>query len=200
MADTASHTTPESGKALSAAPKTTGIVQAVREYGARLSRFIRGRVDTDEDAEDVLQDVWYQLANTSAFDTIEQLSGWLFAVARNKITDRARKRRPELIDDLAYQDEEGELQLPEAILLSDDGNPETEHLRGLFWEVLTSALDELPEAQRSVFVQNELEDKTLQEIADASGEKLKTIISRKRYAVQHLRRRLQYLYDDLMNY
>ncbi len=182
-----------------AAKGVGGIVQVIKDYGARLSRFIRSKVSSDEDAEDVLQDVWYQLANGDALEGIEQVSGWLFAVARNKLTDRARKRRPELLDDLAYAGEDGELQLPEALLLSDEGNPETEHLRGLFWEVLFAALDELPAAQRTVFVQNELEDKTLQQIADASGENLKTIISRKRYAVQHLRRRLQYLYDDLMD-
>lgn len=183
------------------AAEKRSVVQVVKDYGTRLSRFIRSKVSTDEDAEDILQDVWYQLAAGSALESIEQLSGWLFAVARNKLTDRARKRRPELIDDLAYEDEAGDLHLPEALMLSsDDGNPENAHLRNLFWEVLFSALEELPEAQRMVFVQNELEDKTLQQIADEQGENLKTIISRKRYAVQHLRRRLQYLYDDLINY
>lgn len=175
------------------------LVQVVKDYGGRLMQFIRGKVSTDEDAEDVLQDVWYQLSNVSALDSIEQVSGWLYAVARNKITDRYRKQKPELLDDLGYEDEDGELHLPD-LLLSTDGDPETEHLRGVFWEALFAALEELPEKQRTVFIQNELEDKTLQEIADASGENLKTIISRKRYAVQHLRTRLQYLYDDLINY
>lgn len=177
--------------------KQQGILQVVKDYGSRLSRFIRGRVSSDEEAEDVLQDVWYQLSNVSAIDTIGQISGWLHAVARNRITDIMRKRTPELLDDLGYEDEDGVLQLPD-ILLSDDGNPETELLRSVFWEALFAALEELPEKQRTVFVQNELEDKTLQEIADESGENLKTIISRKRYAIQHLRSRLQYLYDDLI--
>ena len=175
------------------------VVQAVRDYGRKLFGFIRGRVNTDEDAEDILQDVWYQFSNTSATETIEQVSGWLFAVARNKITDRYRKKQPELIDDISYEDEDGELHFTD-ILLTDSNNPETEHIRNIFWEELFMALDELPENQRNVFVQNELEDKTLQEIADASGDNLKTIISRKRYALQHLRNRLQYLYDDLINY
>ena len=175
------------------------IVQAVKDYGRKLFGFIRGRVNTDEDAEDILQDVWYQFSNTAATQTIEQVSGWLFAVARNKITDRYRKKQPELIDDLSYEDEDGELHFTD-ILLTDINNPETEHIKNIFWEELFTALDELPENQRMVFIQNELEDKTLQQIADDSGENLKTIISRKRYAVLHLRKRLQHLYNDLLNY
>ena len=175
------------------------IVQAVKDYGRKLFGFIRGRVNTDEDAEDILQDVWYQFSNTAATQTIEQVSGWLFAVARNKITDRYRKKQPELIDDLSYEDEDGELHFTD-ILLTDINNPETEHIKNIFWEELFTALDELPENQRMAFIQNELEDKTLQQIADDSGENLKTIISRKRYAVLHLRKRLQHLYNDLINY
>ena len=175
------------------------IVQAVKDYGRKLFGFIRGRVNTDEDAEDILQDVWYQFSNTAATQTIEQVSGWLFAVARNKITDRYRKKQPELIDDLSYEDEDGELHFTD-ILLTDINNPETEHIKNIFWEELFTALDELPENQRMVFIQNELEDKTLQQIADETGENLKTIISRKRYAVLHLRKRLQHLYNDLINY
>ena len=175
------------------------IVQAVKDYGKKLFDFIRGRVNTDEDAEDILQDVWYQFSNISATETIEQVSGWLFAVARNKITDRYRKKQPELIDDLAYEGEDGEFYFTD-ILLADDDNPETQHLKSIFWEELFNALEELPENQRNVFVQNELEDKTLQQIADEQKENIKTIISRKRYAVQHLRKRLQHLYNDLINY
>lgn len=175
------------------------IVQAVKDYGRKLFGFIRGRVSTDEDAEDILQDVWYQFSNVSATETIEQVSGWLFAVARNKITDRYRKKQPELIDDFAFEDEDGDLHFTD-VMIADDNNPETEHLKALFWEELFTALQELPENQRNVFVQNELEDKTLQQIADEQGENIKTIISRKRYAVQHLRKRLQHLYNDLINY
>lgn len=173
------------------------IVQAVKDYSKKLFGFIRGKVNTDEDAEDILQDVWYQFSNTSATETIEQVSGWLFAVARNKITDKYRKKQPELLDDFIYED--GELNFTE-ILLAGDSNPETEHIKTIFWEELFLALDELPENQRAVFVQNELEDKTLQQIADENRENIKTIISRKRYAVQHLRKRLQHLYNDLLNY
>jgi RNA polymerase sigma factor (sigma-70 family) len=175
------------------------IIQTVKDYSKRLFGFIRGKVKTDEDAEDILQDVWYQFSNTSATETIEQVSGWLFAVARNKITDKYRKRKPDLIEDSGHEDEDGELHFNE-LLFADDNNPETEHIKTMFWEALFHALDELPENQRKVFTENELEDKTLQQIADESGENLKTIISRKRYAVQHLRKRLSYLYNDLLNY
>jgi RNA polymerase sigma factor (sigma-70 family) len=178
--------------------KRQNIVQVVREYGNRLFGFIRGKVNSDEDAEDILQDVWYQFTNTSATQTIEQVSGWLYAVARNKITDRYRKKQPHLIDDLASGEEDWELNLGE-LLFADNEDPAFSQIRELFWEELTAALDELPEKQRQVFVWNELEDKTLQEIADGEGENLKTIISRKRYAVQHLRKRLEYLYHELEN-
>jgi len=174
------------------------LVQVVKDYGSRLFGFIRSKVSTDEDAEDLIQDVWYQLSNVTAIDTIGQISGWLYTVAKNKITDAYRKKRPELINDLSYEDEEGALYLGD-VMPSLDGNPETEQFRTEIQEALFLALEELPENQRLVFIQNELEDKTLQEIADDSGENLKTIISRKRYAIQHLRNRLQYLYDDLLN-
>jgi RNA polymerase sigma factor (sigma-70 family) len=174
------------------------VVNTVKEFSNRLFNFIRGKVNSDEDAEDILQDVWYQYSNTSATETIDQISGWLFTVARNKITDKYRRKSPDLIDDFTF-DEEGGTGFSE-ILFSHDDEPEMVHLRNLFWEELWMALEEIPENQRLVFVQNELEDKTLQEIANASGENIKTIISRKRYAVQHLRKRLQYLYDDLLKY
>ena len=178
--------------------KKQNIIQVVKEYGNRLFGFIRGRVNTDEDAEDILQDVWYQFTNTSASEAIEQVSGWLFAVARNKITDKYRKQKPALLDDYSYEHEDGEFHFKDILFLN-DSNPETADLQKLFWEELFAALDELPENQRQVFVWNELEDMTLQGIADKTGENLKTIISRKRYTVQHLRKQLQYLYNDLLN-
>lgn len=173
------------------------IVEVVSNYGKRLFGFIRGKVNTDADAEDILQDVWYQFASST--QTIEEISGWLFAVARNKITDRYRKKKPALLSDLAYENEDGELQFKE-IFQAVAEHPELKDFKELFWEELLQALDELPKAQREVFILNELEDVTLQKIADDYGENLKTIISRKRYAVKHLRKRLQYLYDELLNY
>ena len=161
------------------------LLQTVKKYGNNLLGFIRGRVSSQEEAEDILQEVWYQLSRIIDLDEIENLNAWLHRVARNKITDGYRSKRTsvELEDDLD--------------LLINEDLPDDELFRELFWEELFSALEELPENQSSVFIENELEDKTLQEIADEQGEKLKTIISRKRYAVQHLRRRLRQLYDDL---
>jgi len=181
------------------AGRQQNIIQAIQDYGRQLFGFIRSRVKTNEDAEDILQDVWYQFSNQPEREAIESVSGWLYKVARNKITDRYRKKKNESLEDYSFYDEDGGLNFKE-ILLADNNNPETEHLRQLFWEELFAALDELPENQRSVFTRNELEDMTLQEIADKEGEKLKTIISRKRYAVLHLRKRLETLYNDIINY
>ncbi len=181
------------------AGRQQNIIQAIQNYGRQLFGFIRSRVKTNEDAEDILQDVWYQFSNQPEREAIESVSGWLYKVARNKITDRYRKKKNESLEDYSFYDEEGGLNFKE-MLLADNNNPETEHLRQLFWEELFAALDELPENQRSVFTRNELEDMTLQEIADKDGEKLKTIISRKRYAVLHLRKRLESLYNDIINY
>jgi RNA polymerase sigma factor (sigma-70 family) len=175
------------------------IIQAISDYGRQLFGFIRSRVGTDEDAEDILQDVWYQFSNVPEVDAIESVSGWLYRVARNKITDNYRKRKNESIEDRTIESDEGELSFRE-ILLADTPNPEAENLKQLFWEELFNALDELPENQREVFILNELEEMTLQEIADRNNENLKTIISRKRYAVQHLRQRLENLYQDIINY
>lgn len=179
-------------------PRQT-IIQTVKDYGGRLFRFIRGRVKSDEDAEDILQDVWYQLSNVVNVNEIEQMSGWLFQVARNKIVDKHRKKTPDSLDAMSYEEEEGEFYLKD-ILLADDTNPETEYIREVFWQELFVALEELPENQRQVFVWNELEELTLQQIADRTGEKLKTIISRKGYAVKHLRKRLETLYNDFLIY
>lgn len=174
------------------------IIQTIKNYGARLFGFIRSRVGTDEDAEDILQDVWYQLSNQPGMEAIESVSGWLYRVAKNKIIDRSRKKKTESLDGYNGDEEDG-FHFSE-VLLVDNHTPETEHLRQFFWEELFAALDELPEKQRNVFVWNELEDMTLQQIADKEGENLKTIISRKRYAVQHLRNRLERLYNDFINY
>jgi len=181
------------------AGRQQNILQAIQDYGRQLFGFIRSRVKTNEDAEDILQDVWYQFSNQPEREAIESVSGWLYRVARNKITDRYRKKKNESLEDYSFYGEDGDLNFKE-ILLTDKNNPETEHLRQLFWEELFTALDELPENQRSVFVMNELEDMTLQQIADKQGEKLKTTISRKRYAVLHLHKKLESLYNDIINY
>jgi RNA polymerase sigma factor, sigma-70 family len=179
--------------------KKQNIVNTVKNYSKRLFSFIRGKVNTDADAEDILQDVWYQFTHVSATQTIEEVSGWLFKVARNKITDRYRKKKPDLLEDYQYEDEDGGLSFSE-VLLAIKEDPELKNFKDLFWEALFDALEELPEAQREVFVLNELEDMTLQEIADQKQENIKTIISRKRYAVLHLRKRLSHLYEELVHH
>jgi RNA polymerase sigma factor (sigma-70 family) len=179
--------------------KSQSVIQTVQEYGKRLFSFIRGRVKSDEDAEDILQDVWYQFSNALDREPIEQLSSWLFTVARNKITDRYRKQTMPSIEDFTYEDEDGEVNYKEA-LLADMITPEDNYLKEIFWEELTKALDELPEEQRQVFVWNELEDKTFREISEMTGENIKTLISRKRYAVAYLRKRLETIYEEILKH
>ena len=174
------------------------IIQAVRDYSKRLFYFIRGRVNTDEDAEDILQDVWYQFTNVLENEPIEQTSAWLFRVARNRIIDKYRKHQTTSLEEEMFgNDEEGDFSFRE-ILLAVDSTPETEHLRNLFWEQLFAALNELPEEQRQVFIWNELEDGSFNEISKRTGEKVNTLISRKHYAVLHLRKRLEQLYKEII--
>lgn len=176
------------------------MASVIGRFGKRLLGFIRRRVGNEADAEDILQDVWHQL--TMAVDTtpIEQMSGWLFAVARNKIVDRYRKKQPESLDRLLQLgEEEGGAELA-GLLLDDSGNPETAHLRSLFWKELQDALDELPEEQRAVFIWNEMEELSFREIAELTGENVNTLISRKRYAVLHLRERLMTLYHEIIEH
>ena len=178
--------------------KNQNIIQTVKEYGNKLFGFIRNKVGTDEDAEDILQEVWYQFSHVSSTQTIEQVSSWLYAVARNKITDKYRKHKTAPLDNAGYEDEEGEFHFKE-ILLAKDDSAETAAIKKLFWLQLMEALNELPQNQRQVFIWNELEDMTLQQIANKTGENIKTIISRKGYAIKHLRNRLEYLYNELLN-
>ncbi|MGN6435764.1 MAG: RNA polymerase sigma factor [Agriterribacter sp.] len=165
----------------------------VKNYGTRLFDFIRGRVNSREDAEDILQDVWYQLSNMVDIEGIDSMSGWLHRVAKNKLADRYRKKKDLPMNSSNSEGEESFSNL----LPSFNDSPEMAQFKELFWEELMDALDELPEKQREVFIWNELEDRTLQEIADTTGENIKTIISRKGYAVKHLRNRLADLYNEL---
>jgi RNA polymerase sigma factor (sigma-70 family) len=181
--------------AIPMAQRQQSIRQAVQDYGKRLFGFIRSRVKNDEDAKDILQDVWYQLSAVIDTEPIAQLSAWLFRVSRNRILDKNRKQTTLSLDDMMFEDEEGEMIYPEA-LFADISDPDMESEKKFFMEALFDALSELPEKQREVFVLNEMEEMTLQQIADRSGESIKTIISRKRYAVAHLRERLQDLYNN----
>ncbi len=176
------------------------MIKAVREYGKRLFHFIRGRVNTREDAEDILQDVWYQFGNVMGSEPIEQTSAWLFRVARNRIIDKYRRQKTvSLEEEIDSEETESDFHLKE-ILLAENSTPETEHLRNLFWEELFSALDELPEEQRQVFIWNELEEIPFNEISERTDEKINTLISRKRYAILHLRKRLEQLYKEIIEH
>ncbi|MEI7675887.1 MAG: RNA polymerase sigma factor [Bacteroidales bacterium] len=176
---------------------STSITKTIQQFGKNLFGFVRGKVKTIEDAEDVLQDVWYQLSKLTNLAELENISGWLYEVARNKITDRQRKKTDALLDDFSYESDDGEFNFKEILLLDDSDNPELADFKDIFWKELQTALDELPENQREVFLLNEIEDMTLQQIADQKGENIKTIISRKGYAVKHLRKKLNYLYQEL---
>ena len=181
-----------------ATDRKRNITQVINDYSKRLLGFIRKRVTNEADAEDVLQDVFYQFIGNN--QPIEQMTAWLFTVARNKITDRQRKHKPEALEDV-FRDEENDEAFNWSELLFDaTDNPEREYLRSLFWEELNAALEELPAEQRKVFVQHELEGISFKEMAEQSGETVNTLISRKRYAVLHLRERLRVLKDELLNY
>lgn len=177
--------------------RSTSLTSIVQQFGKKLFGFVRGKVKTTEDAEDIIQDVWYQLSNLTNVQDVENVGAWIYQVARNKVTDRYRKKTTDSLENYAYSDEDGEFNFKDILLLDDSNNPELGHFKELFWEELMDALDELPSSQREVFVLNELEDFTLQEIADRKGENIKTIISRKGYAVKHLRNKLNHLYNEL---
>lgn len=175
------------------------IAQTVKNYGGKLLSFIRPKVNNSEDAEDILQEVWYQFSNLTNISEIVNVSAWLYTVSRNKITDSYRKKKTENLEDFVYEDEDGSFSIKDILLLDDSENPELLAFREEVWKALFVALEELPEKQRLVFTEHEIEGKKLQEIADEQGENLKTIISRKNYAVQHLRKRMTVLYQDLNN-
>jgi RNA polymerase sigma factor (sigma-70 family) len=172
--------------------------QTVRSERKRLLDFIRKRVRNQSDAEDILQDVFYQLATSySVTEPIEKMTAWLFTVARNKIIDWYRKRRPDSLP-AASDDSSAPLNLEE-ILFDPRQNPDRVYARSLVWTELSEALDELPDEQREVFVMHELEGRSFKEIAEITGEPLNTLLSRKRYAVLFLREQLQELYEETEN-
>jgi RNA polymerase sigma factor (sigma-70 family) len=179
--------------------KSRSITATVKQFGDKLLGFVRQKVNSEEDAQDILQDIWYQLTRLNNAGELENIGAWLYRVARNKIVDGYRKKSSESLEDFGYENEEGELNFKEIFLLDDSNNPEDAFFKELFWEELSKALSELPEKQREVFELNEIEGFTLQEIADKSGANIKTIISRKGYAVKHLHKRLAYLYNELNN-
>ena len=182
-----------------AADRNKNITNTIKSISSRLFGFIKQRVASTEDAEDILQEVFYQFAGNT--EPIEQVTGWLYKVARNKITDNYRKHKLPLADDVLGNPESDESNFDwKEMFLPADSTPETEYIRNIFWEELQDALAELPAAQREVFVQNEIDGIPFKDIAAETGESVATLISRKRYAVLHLRERLQILKDELLNY
>ncbi len=181
------------------AETSSGIDRLVRKERKRLFEFIRRRIRSDADAEDILQDVFTQLvASTDTDDPIEDLTSWLFTVAKNRIVDWYRRRKGVRLRETAGQakpdgsDTAGEDSLPDP-----EPGPDELTMGSIIREEIESALDELPEKQRSVFVMHEFEGKSFREIAVETGEPLSTLLSRKRYAVLYLRERLKDLYDEI---
>jgi RNA polymerase sigma factor (sigma-70 family) len=175
--------------------KQSHLLQSIASYGKDLLSFIRKRVRNDADAEDILQDVWYQFSTWVNVAPIEQTGAWLYKVARNRIIDKQRKKSEELIDHPGMAQDEDDSLLN--LLPIETATPETEYFKSLFWEQLVLALDELPAEQKEVFVWQELEGIPFEELAKRTGEKVQTLVSRKRYAVLHLRKRLKQLYYEL---
>src|SRR5579872_3431294 len=174
------------------------ISDVVKREQSRLRNFIRRRVPDSRDAEDILQDVFYKLVEANRLlMPIEHVTGWLFRVARNRITDLFRKRRPESLGERRVLDEDDELLQLEELLPSPDAGPEALYARNLLLDELELAIDELPAEQREAFVAHELEGRSFAEIAADTGVKVNTLLSRKRYAVLQLRERLQGIYDEV---
>jgi RNA polymerase sigma factor (sigma-70 family) len=176
------------------------ITEVVKREQSRLRNFIRRRVPDPRDAEDILQDVFYELVEANRLlMPIEHITGWLFRVARNRITDLFRKKRPESFSDTTVTDEDDELLQLEDLLPSPDAGPEALYVRSVLLDELELAIDELPEEQHDVFVAHELEGRSFKEISAETGVSVNTLLSRKRYAVLHLRKRLQRIYDEFTN-
>jgi RNA polymerase sigma factor (sigma-70 family) len=180
------------------------IKETIKKERGRLFDFIKKRVANEADAEDILQDVFFQyVSNLDMVDTIERTASWLFTVAGNKVIDWYRKKKPVSLDDQRIrlpEDEEGnDLYLGlEDVLLDAEGENNDDFTKNLVWQELELALADLPSAQREVFVWHELEDKSFKEIAEITGDPVNTLISRKRYAVLFLRQRLRNVYNELI--
>jgi RNA polymerase sigma factor (sigma-70 family) len=175
------------------------ISQVVHQERSRLLNFIRRRVPDSRDAEDILQDVFYELVEANRLlMPIDHITGWLFRVARNRIIDLFREKKSVLFSDLGFADEgENEDSLHfEDLLPSPDAGPDAVYARGVLLAAFDLAISELPPEQREVFVAHEIEGRSFKEIASSTGVGMNTLLSRKRYAVLHLRERLQDIYDD----
>jgi RNA polymerase sigma factor (sigma-70 family) len=173
------------------------ISEVVEKERSRLRNFIRKRVLDPRDAEDILQDVFFELVEANRLlMPIDHVTGWLFRVARNRIIDLFRKKQPESINKSVASDDYEDLLQLEDLLPSSDAGPEALYLRNAILEEFELALDELPEEQRRVFVAHEIEGQSFKEISQETGVSVNTLLSRKRYAVLHLRERLRTIYDE----
>jgi RNA polymerase sigma factor (sigma-70 family) len=173
------------------------ISDVVTQEQSRLRNFIRRRVPDPRDAEDILQEVFYELVEANRLlMPIEHVTGWLFRVARNRITDLFRKKKPESLSDAVTASDEEEPLLLEDLLPSPDAGPDAFYARSVLLDELEDALDELPDEQREVFVGHEIEGRSFKEMSAESGVSVNTLLSRKRYAVLHLRERLRSIYDE----
>jgi RNA polymerase sigma factor (sigma-70 family) len=173
------------------------ISEIIAEERSRLRNFIRRRVPDSSDAEDIVQEVFYELVEANRLlMPIEHVTGWLFRVARNRITDLFRKKKPVAFSDAAVADEDGELLRIEDLLPSPDAGPEALYFRNVLLDELELALGELPDEQREVFLAHELEGRSFKELSAESGLNVNTLLSRKRYAMLHLRERLRSIYDE----
>ena len=175
------------------------ISEVVAEERPRLRNFIRRRVPDPADVEDIVQDVFYELVEANRMlMPIEHVTGWLFRVARNRITDLFRKKKPDRFSETAIEGEDGELLRIEELLPSPDDGPEALYFRTALLDELEIALGELPEEQREVFVAHELEGRSFKEMAAEAGVNVNTLLARKRYAVLHLRERLRDVYEEFL--
>jgi RNA polymerase sigma factor (sigma-70 family) len=174
------------------------IAESVKREQARLRNFIRRRVPDSRDAEDILQDVFYRFVEANRLlMPIDHVTGWLFRVARNRIADLFRRKEPEALDDLGGAGDDNERLELDDLLPSPGAGPETLYVRSVVLAEIEAAVDELPREQREVFVAHELDGRSFKDIAAATGVPINTLLSRKRYAIRHLRDRLQDLYDDV---
>src|SRR5579871_2594923 len=180
------------------------ISEVIQQQRRRLFHFIRQRVDDEGDAEDILQDVFYELTEAyRLMKPIEQVGAWLYRVARNRIIDRFRKKKPEALsaaaNDSGVGESDGDLLSIEELLPSPDAGPEAAYARGVLLDELEAALDELPEEQREVFIAHEFDGRSFKEISAETGVSVNTLLSRKHHAVVSLRQRLQTIYDEFLN-
>jgi RNA polymerase sigma factor (sigma-70 family) len=174
------------------------ISDVIAEERPRLRNFIRRRVPDESDVEDLLQEVFFELVQAHRLlKPIDYVTGWLYRVARNRITDLFRKKKPEDFSDAALENDEGEMLQIEDLLLSSDAGPEALYVRKMVFDELETALGELPPEQREVFIAHELEGRSFKELSEASGVNVNTLLARKRYALLHLRERLQIIHNEI---